>query len=328
MRRVLVSSLVVGIAGALLLAPAASAAPVVALPEGDQIVLIDCDDAPGQAFTMGADGAATPIGPATMLDNNSNCSPSGAINPVDGKTYYIAWGGGSSTHYLATLDRTTGASTAVAPLSGDTSDSCGIAIDAAGNAFNASGTSLYSLNLVTGVNTLVGNTTHNQTCSWGINPVDNEIYWFTRTGPTNSDVYRISKTDGAATFVVSLDVSALSGYSPDGVVFDKNGIAWIQDDECDGPDNWCGVEPADLTAGVVYSPTGYFHDATQTVYAANFEGVAYFYSMGMIYVPAPAPALAATGSASSAISGGMVAAGVLLLGGVVFLTMRRRSATR
>jgi len=330
MRRALIPVIAIGIAGALLAAPAASAAPITALPDGDQIVLIDCDNAPGQAFTMGADGDATPIGTATVLPNGGDCSPSGAIDPTDGTAYYIEWG---DTADLATLDLETGVSTRVATLSGDWPSSCGIAIDASGDAFNGANTNLYSLNLVTGVNTLIGNTLHQQTCSWGINPVDDQIYWFTRTGPSNSDVYRISKDDGEATFVVSLDVSALNGYEPDGVVFDKTGIAWIQDDHCDGPDNWCGVQPADLTAGIVYAPTGYFNDVTLTVYPANFEGVGYFYSMGMIYVAGEAavapevPQLAATGAIDITTGSALLAGGALMLGIIMLVAMRRRATT-
>ncbi|MCY7411561.1 MAG: hypothetical protein LH471_00745 [Salinibacterium sp.] len=328
MRRAIIPVIAIGIAGALLTAPAASAAPITALPEGDQIVLIDCENTPGQAFTMGADGAATPIGTGTVLLNDANCSPSGAVDPTTGIAYYIAWG---DTNDLATLDLETGVSTTVATLSGDHDNSCGIAIDASGDAFNADNNFLYSLNLATGVNTRIGDTLFQQTCSWGINPVDDQIYWFTRTGPSGSDVYRINKDNGEATFVVSLDVSALNGYRPDGVVFDKTGIAWIQDDFGDGPDGWYGVEPADLTEGIVYAPTGYFNDVTETVYSDTFDATGYFYSMGMIYVAgeaAAAPVLAATGASDVAPAGGLLAGGALLLGAMMLVVMRRRLATR
>ena len=328
MRHALIPVIAIGIAGALLTAPAASAAPITALPDGDQIVLIDCENTPGQAFTMGADGAATPIGTGTVLPNNASCSPSGAVDPTTGIAYYIAWG---DTNDLATLDLETGVSTRVATLSGGATDSCGIAIDASGDAFNTTNSRLHSLDLETGVNTLIGDTTLINNCAWGINPVDDEIYWFTEGGPNSSDVYRINKLTGAATFFKSLDVSALAGYMPDGVVFDKTGIAWIQDDFGDGPGGWYGVEPADLTEGIVYAPTGYFNDVTLTVYPANFEGAGYFYSMGMIYVAggaAAAPVLAATGAGDVSAAGGLLAGGALLLGAMMLVVMRRRLATK
>lgn len=313
--------------------PVTAAAPT--LPDGDTLLAVDCGQQPGQVFELATTGAATPLGEPAADDTVSGCGRTGDVHPQTGKVYWVSQ---SATFDLMMLDLSTGGSTFVATLDGPVG-ACGVQFDRAGDAYTAVYNDLYRIDVETGEMSLVGSTGVDPRCAWGINPVDDEIYWFTQGGPTSSDVYRIDKTTGAKTFVVSLDVSGLDGYVPDGVVFDTAGIAWIQDDHSAVPDASSRLEAADLTTGIVYPSTAYIHDATAALYAPNpTDGKAYFYTMGFIALPAAAPdqegmddrdALAETGTEGSALLASALAIVMIVTGGVgVAVARRRPSVTR
>ena len=182
------------------------------------------------------------------------------------------------------------------------------------------------------MNTLIGDTGLDDQCANAINPVDGKLYWFTETGTNASDVYTVDLTTAVATLVTpALDLSAVgSDFRPDALVFDSNGIAWLQDDSCTGPlynggSQSCGIEPINLTTGEVWAPQAWPNDATLTVVPSNGDNDSkgYFYTMGMIYVPGEAE-LPDTGINSALIAsiGGLLA----IAGIAVFIVGRRRSA--
>lgn len=334
---------VVGIAVAVALAAATPAAadppaPVPGLPAGDRLIVTDCDSDYGQAYTASIDGAAVPLGQPLADDGASGCGRTGAVHPATGTVYWVSQ---SSTYHLLTLDLETGESQAVGELTGNLTEGsgpCGVSIDSTGVAYTSSTNDLYTVDLETAQMTRIGDTGHYNFCAWGVNPVDDKIYWFTRTGPSNSDVYTIDKQTGVATLHVSLDVSRLpGGYYPDGVVFDRTGIAWIQDDYIDVPFASSRLEPADLTTGIVYPPSGYFHDVVGALYPPlGPEEKRFFYTMGLIYVPAPddesdtvderGETLAVTG-ADATVAFGLGVAMITSVAAGVILTVRRRRWT-
>jgi LPXTG-motif cell wall-anchored protein len=322
--------------GALVFAasPALAVSTYPTLPAGSKLIAIDCDDDGYQMWDMDmSTGDSTPIGTPTVLPNGGTCAPSGFVSPVDGKAYFIDWGNAND---LATVDLETGVSTKIATLNGAVAVSCGIFADGAGNAYSVTGSTLYSLNLETGATTLIGDTQLDDQCAYAINPVDGKLYWFTETGTNSADVYTVDLTTAAATLVTpALDLTAVGGWynwNPDALAFDSNGIAWLQDDSCTGPQynsgsNACGIEPINLTTGEVWAPQAWPNDKTLTVVPSNgdSDSKGYFYTMGLLYVPAePEPDLPDTGMNASLIAaiGGLLA----VAGVVVFVVGRRRSA--
>jgi LPXTG-motif cell wall-anchored protein len=271
-------------------------------------------------------GDATPIGTPTVLAANSRCSSNGAIDPTDGTVYYIAWPFGPAPAELVTLDPETGISQKVAELSGASAYLDGIGIDADGHAFGQYQSHIYSLDLATGVTTDMGNTGLPDENAFAYNPVDQKFYWFTEQGPNSSNVYIVDPLTATATLVTpALDLSALNGFHPDGLTFDSNGIAWLQDDNCDGPNGNCGIEAVNLVTGEVWAPV-FPNDTTLTVHAANFNGKGYFYTMGLFFIPGPVASSAElpnTGFNSVMFSG--LAAGLALVGLAGVIIARRRA---
>ena len=159
-----------------------------------------------------------------------------AINGLDyhnGTLYAIERMGGS----LLTIDTTTGAGTAIAPLVGPNStDPRTLAINAAGDAYAWTGSSmsdLVRLDLDTGDWSIVGDSGIGPTASHGIAFLGNTLYLVNFTG----EVYSVDTVSGAATLLG--DFTSIDGnYAHHGDGNPDDGLYYgLRDITGDGPNN-------------------------------------------------------------------------------------------
>ncbi|MCC6856810.1 MAG: hypothetical protein IT189_12220 [Microbacteriaceae bacterium] len=322
MKKSLSVAAVLAVAAALVLgtAPAANAAidpPV--LPPAQTLYNIDCDDAAPQLWSFTTDGASTPIGAAGTGDD---CAGGAQTSPVDGKTYLIYYDGETR---LSTVDLTTGVISSIAQVNGATNGAWQLIITNSGAAFITNSTSLYTIDLTTATTTLVGSMAPFSPGAMAYDSLTDTIYGF-HFGNTLA-IYTIDRATGAATdtghggnWPVAACLGGGTGPgSPDGAVFDSNGIAWIQSDSC--VSNIMAWDPVNNIAWMV----GELYDATGTVYPTSPNN---YYSETFFIAPVPQvkPALANTGVnyAPMAIAGGSAA--VIVLAGIALLVVRRRRA--
>jgi len=313
---------VLAVAAALALAGAAAADAVPAtpvLPPGQTLYSIDCDDAAPQLWSVTPDGASTPIGAAGA---GVSCSGGAQTSPVTGVTYFITYDGESR---LSTIDPATGVVTGIAQINGDTNGAWQLIITNSGAAFITNSSFLYTLDLATGATTQLGDMAPFNPGAMAYDSSTDTIYGFT-FGNTLA-IYTIDPSTGAATdtghggnwpAANCLGGGSEAG-SPDGAVFDANGIAWIQSDSC--VSNIMAWDPVNNIAYM----TGELFDSTGTIYPS---GAKTYYSQTFFIAPVPQvkPALANTGVdyAPMAIAGGSAA--VIVLAGIVLLVVRRRRA--
>ena len=324
MKKSLSAVVFAGVAAALVLAgaPAANAAPPIALPPGQTLYAIDCDDAAPQLWSLAPNGAGTPIGGA---GTGFDCAGGGQVNPVTGIAYLIYYG--TTTTALATVNLTTGSITMIADITGDSTDAWQLFITNSGDAFMVVGTTLYSISLTTAVTTTIGLILPADGGAVGYNPLNDTIYAFDSSN--NVGVYTIDRTTGAATDTGLTGIwptaNCLNGGTdvgtPNGVSFDSAGFAWVQSDSCDS-----NIMTVDLTTGTA-AMVGELFDATGTRYATapnGFYSSTFIIGPSAVVAPAAAPGLAATGIDATAAS---IAAGIgavaALIGAALVLRSRR-----
>jgi len=328
MKKLLSVAATLGVASAIAFGAApAYAADAPALPTGQALYNIDCDTVAPQLWSFTVDGASTPVGSKGV---EANCAGGGQTNPVDGKSYIIAYAP-NKADALATVDLTTGAITIVAPINGAAGGAWQLIITNSGAAFisgdtGASSSRLYGIDLTTATTTLIGSVAPVNLGAMGYDYKTDTIYAFNRSNTRG--VYTIDRTTGVATN------TGLSGYwptatclgggtsagRPDGVAFDANGIAWIQSDSCNS--NVMAFDPASGNSWI----TGELFDSTATKYTTSpfsYYSETFLIAPIVVNTPLPAPALASTGADLRAVPLVGISAAIAALLGVILLTSRR-----
>ncbi|PTW90755.1 hypothetical protein C8A06_0455 [Microbacteriaceae bacterium MWH-Ta3] len=221
-------------------------AAVGALPEGQTMYAISCDNGPtespvnsGTLFSIDPTTAAlTRVGDGTVGLNNSGCAGQGAVNPVDGTYYYLSWDFPGVMNALAVMDLETGESTLVGPLSYNGTpfvNSYAIAIDSAGNAVLTSRipgedvVGLFALNLTDGTTELIGTIadgTNGQRRPYALS-FDNSDRLFAVDSSNSNELLEISTVDGSIVSS-STELSDLGGIYT--MAFDADNTLWMQSD--------------------------------------------------------------------------------------------------
>ena len=308
------------VAAALMFAGVAPASAIDAprsLPVGDAMYALDCADGDlgsvVQLYSVNAVTAEpTPVGDGTVHWENGSCSHQPAWNAATSTAYFIERTFiDGSIHFLMTVDLATGESTELNPFfEGDDTyiPIEAMAISPTGAAYGFFGGAFYSIDLATSQVTFVGETPTG-IFGFGFDPKTGALWAI----DTEGVVYTVALADGAATVVGDLDVDA----SPDtrSLQVDSAGVLWVvnnYNDEGFANELWSG--PQSLAADENWLQ-GSFNSFNELLY-----------SEALLIVPAPVPALAATGSSfdgSLAVGG----AALLLLAGVTFVVVRRRATT-
>jgi hypothetical protein len=314
---------------ALLGAPAANAAAPTALPPGQGLFAIDCEDFGTQLWSFTPDGAATPIGTASGLP--SSCGGGAQTSPINGVSYFIYYPGGPVSA-LATMNLTTGVATTIATITGDTVNPWQLFITNSGSAFVTSSNVLYSIDLATAITTSIGSMAPASDGAVGYDSLTDTIYAFDRSNTIG--IYTINRTTGAGTNTgIGGNWPALAclglgtpGGRPDGVVFDSAGFAWIQSDSCDSQIMSFDVSaPGSTMTGELFDSTGTFYPIAPN----DFYSETFLISAAPAVTPPAPPAtggLAATGTDTAllATAGGIGAVAALL--GAALLVRSRRTA--
>ena len=306
----------------------ATGAPV--LPPSQNLYALGCGENPPHLWTIDAtNGSSTTSG--TSLPSDSDCVYAAPVNPVDGTVYveYFHETNGTPVAYLGTFDISSEVITQIAPLSGDAEATSYIVITNSGDAFGALSGSWFSVDLSTGVISLIAD--QGDELSWvAYNATDATIYGFRTTGDTTADAFTIDGLTGALTADPSHNIVVPSGhigcepnpfmfYSPTGATFDSSGNLWFANEECGST-----LLVEDFATGTTYVQ-GYLTDANMTLGQAP----RYTYSTKVLFltpdsVPS-SPTLPDTGANTSvtalalAVSGGLLGAGALAL-----VVVRRR----
>lgn len=302
-----------------LAAAPASAAPG-ALPEGDTIFAVDCEDNDGQVWEVDPLTAVlTPIGTGS-LDLLTSCAGPSAYDPTTGDAYWISWGEEGRSDALMLLDIETGDSVAVAPFTedgtGDPVAAASIAIGADGAAYLIGGTEgydsiLYSLDLSTAIVTEIGDIGGvDQWWSFAFNPADGEFYGFDAAAGGGFSL--IDVETGTATLILADTEIPLDVY---GIAFDAEGALW-----------GFGEGAASEGAWVLFSTSvDDFAGDLLVVGTPEEDEVEYFSESIFIVTSQPEPepaALAATGAEDPIVAAG-AAMGLVGLG-VAFLLLAGR----
>jgi len=256
---------VVGFAAVLIglgASPASAVAPPTpgALSPGSALFAIDCDNTPGQLYSVDVSNAVgTKIGIGSNI-NNSSCAYGGAWDQATNSAYYVADKGGRGT--LASVDLNTGVSTKVgALLSGLTAkliQSIAIGVDGSAYAIDDAG-ELYTLNLSTGALTPVGSTGNVSLWGFAADPVTRVFYVL----DFNTGVY--STIDVSTAVLTTAGTLALPTHnSPEALQIDVNGTFWVENDGAKA-DIW-SFDPANPTEAV---KSGVFAVAGTYVYTES-----------------------------------------------------------
>lgn len=241
------------------------------LPEDQHLVVVDCGSFQGQLWNVDStNGNALPVG--SQPDVGESCGGGAHFNPVDGKSYVIMYTSGGTSLY--TYDTSTGNAAFIARISGAIDGGRSLVITNSGDAYFHSvlepfspRSGLYSLDLATGVTTLVGDMGFNiQAIAY--NPVDDTIYAFSRT---ESDVYTVNRSNGESTLdadnpLTFPDSTAclappVFSFQLDMVAFDSAGNLWIHSEACTTGE----LSVANFDTGVVYF-RGQFTDVSRAKY--------------------------------------------------------------
>lgn len=215
-------------------------AAVGALPEGQTMYAISCDNGPmdnpvssGTLFSVDpATGVLTRVGDGTPGLDSGGCGGQGATNPIDNTFYYNSWDYPGMNSALATMDFETGLSTLVGEFTLDgvpLSNVLGVAIDSQGNAFatgwrtSVPGTVLLRLNLTDATTEVVGELPQSANAyALAFDPNDN--LYIIDSGASNK-LLNINTADAS----VIDESTALSDF--DGIysmAFDADGTLWMQ----------------------------------------------------------------------------------------------------
>ena len=237
-----------------------SPTPTGALSPGSALFAIDCDNTPGQLYSVDVSNAVgTKIGIGSNIDN-STCAYGGAWDQATNSAYYVAYKGGSGI--LASVDLSTGVSTQVgALLSGSTAkliQSIAVGVDGSAYAIDDAG-ELYTLNLSTGALTPVASTGNGNLWGFAADPVTRVFYVLDYT----SGVY--STIDlSTAVLTAAGTLALLPNNRPEALQIDVNGTFWVENDGT-GADIW-SFDPANPTEAV---ESGVFTVAGTHVYTES-----------------------------------------------------------
>ena len=297
----------------------ASAAELATLPnDGDRLMVLSCDDR--FPYALGdidvATGVITPVG-TSVVEGEGECWSQGAYNPADGLIYAVDWNHMDGQYYvLSSIDPNTGDIVDIGPITDLRDDSAinqyAIAINANGDAFVNSQSSLFSLDLATGDSTYIADFNDGDVVTPGFysftfHPVTDVLYavWW---GP--QDVYSVNVETGFITLEDSTWNDA-NGEGNAGLAFDSNGLGWFQND------GLTGFFAADITdiAGT---------RSTDVPFSYNDAN---FYAESLVYVPAATDvaeeeALAETG-ADAGLMGSAALAFAIAAAGIVVTRLRR-----
>lgn len=302
------------------------------LPVNQHLFVVDCGSFQGQLWNVDStNGTATPVG--SQPESAPYCAGGAHFNPVDGKSYVIVYAPAGNSLY--TYDISTGDATFIARISGAIDGGRSLVITNSGDAYLhsilepfSSHSGLYSLDLETGVTTLVGDMGINiQAIAY--NPVDDTIYAFKRT---DSDVYTIDRSTGAPTLDADNPLTfpdstpclapPIFSFQLDMVAFDSAGNLWIHSEACTTGE----LSVANFDTGVV-TFRGQFTDALHGKYtnAPNYNFYAPTILITTDVVDTENETLASTGPSPLDGGGSMgLAASLIVAGYFVRTTLRRR----
>lgn len=249
---VALSALMAFIASPLIATPANAASAGFALPEGQSMYAISCDngsagDVPSdQLFSVAENGSITTIGSGTAGLDSSGCAGGGSFDPTNGNLYYVGqdWTGEPAS-VLTRMNTTTGVATKVAAvkLTGSDQQIQAIAINSSGSAYATDQSNLYSLNLGTGALTLIAAFSSISPSAMAFDVNDN--LWVGKS----KKFYRVNLSD--ATILEEADYAAkgVSNYIVS-MAFDSNNILWFQDNTSLKAANLIGAGSASLQGAI------------------------------------------------------------------------------
>jgi LPXTG-motif cell wall-anchored protein len=305
----------------------ATSAPL--LPPTQHLHALGCGENPPHLWTIDeTNGSSTTFGTSTT--SFIDCVYATSVNPVDGTVYveYLQEINGSPVMYVGTLDFSSGLITQTAPVSGDTEGASYLIITNSGDAYGAVSGSWVSMNLGTGVISLIAD--GGDELAWvAYDAANDSIYGFRITGDTTADAFTIDRLTGALTADPSHNIVVPSGhvgcepnpfmfYTPTGATFDRAGNLWFANEECAST-----LLVEDFATGTTYVQ-GDLTDANMTWGQAP----RYTYSTMVLFltpdsVPA-SPTLPETGVNSSVTAVSLAVSGSLLIAGALALVMLRR----
>lgn len=289
--------------------PAQAAAP--ALPAGDQLVTLSCNEDDVSFHTVDAQtGAVTAVG---APNEGYNCAYQGAWD-VTTQTFFAVIED-SATARLVVIDTTTGALTEIGEITTDDDDPVNVyamVIGLDGKAYVNAYNELYSVDLLTGQATLLGTLdgVTNSAYGFSVDPTTGSLYLLQESG----ELLLIDPVAVTATLVGTWPVpEELDSY---GLSIDHAGTAWVV--IYPGEDSYSalwstplatfGVDPQ--LSGDIVTAEGY--DPTQWWVALVYKA-----APAPAPAPAPEPALAATGLDVAPLAlGGLLlaAAGAVMVG--------------
>lgn len=294
--------------------PAQAAPP--ALPEGDSLVNLSCDETLTRLFTVdAATGGATAAGEAGV---DNYCGYSTSWDVTTGTLYGFTW---DEDPELYTFDLTTGAATLVADILDAEGNEVGaytmaIGVDGEGYVYGASdsGYGLYSLELSTGLATLLGPIENvNDAYGFAVDPQTGVLYLLNSDG----DLFQIDPLAVSATPVASWTFTSV-GYDTYGLAIDNAGTAWVVEYPGEGAYSALYSTPL-ATFGVDPQLSGNIVDVDTSIDYSSWW-------VSLVWpadVAAPAPALAATGFDAAPLALGGI---LLAAAGVVLVSRRTRHA--
>lgn len=294
-------------------APASAAGN--SIDPGDSLYAINCDTEYFNWTLLSVDPAtalSTKIGDGAGYDPEYfACAFQPAYNPATGKSYYIQFQNGEFNHsLLAEIDVATGVSTTIGEFNEPVPegedlypiiDAMAIGLD--GSAFALGEGDLYSVDLATGELTYIGESLVS-TWAFAVDPTSGIFYAI----DNENELFIVDTTDGSFTSGGQVGVESGSIFS---LQIDGGGTFWIQADEQSESGASLWSFRLDTLSSPVYS--GPFVDGP-------------FYTEAILIIPGE-PVLPATGADLSVAPLAAGLAGVLtLLGAVVVVTRRRRTA--
>lgn len=285
----------------LVTSPAFAAGP--ALPEGNHLYSMACDDDEetyGDLFSVDSVTAAL----TESATSDLGCVGSMAFDPTTGVSYAFNWDDGTLAPFVAS----TGYFGEQLPLTGGSNAPDGLAIGLDGAAFTTRSSTLYSLDLTTGVQTAIGDMGDSCIYAFSVDPTSGKFYGIECGSGT---IYEVNTTTALLTSVGVVEPGGADAEQGiNSLRIDTAGTWWIE------------AEPNEFAE--LYSFAGLAGASTPVLSGEFALSGTPVYTEAILMTWDPAPALAATGLdgfATFSLLGG----GVLLLtaGGLVLLTARR-----
>jgi len=279
----------------LVTSPAFAAGPP--LPDGNHLYALPCSDK-SDLYTVDPVTAALTV----SADTDFGCVGAAAFDPTTGVSYAFHWSQGQLAPFVAA----TGFIGAPLLLTGGSSTPDGLAIGLDGKAFTTTQGDLYSLDLTTGVQTLIGPMSVPCLYAFSVDPTTGKFF---AIQCSSGEIYEVNTTTALLTSLGSV------------VVGDPEDSQAIYDLRIDTSGRWwIESQPIDDTA--LWSFAGVAGSATPVLSGPFMLGSDVEYTEAILITWDPVlPATGLDGFAAFGLLGG----GVLLLisGGVVLITARR-----